>query len=111
MTNEQREQFQKQHGREWASIINQPSFNAGMVHLSVEALDRIRRLTDEEIRENSIIILSDLRGRLWHETELLSLPVIIEAAPTGDIAEEYPNSVDELYQEQLRKKKLESNEL
>lgn len=96
------QEFQKTHGQQWARIVGMSSFNAGMVHLSIQALDKIRGLTDDEITKNSVTILSDLRGRLQHEHALFSLPVPEEESPTGDIKEDYVDAVDEAFAEHQR---------
>lgn len=106
MTQQDLEEFQKKHGRAWAKIIELPSFNAGMVHLSIQAMETIKRLSDQEIKDNSAIILADLRGRLRHETELFSLPVLIEPEVTDDVREDYPNSIDEHFAEHQRQENL-----
>ncbi len=101
MTNDL-EEFQKTHGPQWAKILRMSSFNAGMIYLSVQLMERIRGLSDDEISRNSVVLLSDLRGRLLHESELISLPVPEEPIGTGDIQENYPDAVEELWKETQR---------
>lgn len=102
MNKDQQEEFKTAHGRQWAKIVGLSSFNAGMIHLSIQALDTIRNLSDDQITKNSVTILSDLRGRLRHESELFALPVIEEDVPTGDIREDYPDQIEEAFKEHKR---------
>ena len=94
------EEFQKAHGQQWGKILGMSSFNAGMIHLAIQAMEGIRNLSDDEITRNAAIILSDLRGRLRHESELLSLPVIVdEPVKLDELAPDYPDAQQEAYDE------------
>lgn len=95
------EEFLKSHGLQWAKIIQMNSFTAGMIRLTLEATARIQNLSDEEIKENSVVILSDLRGRLKHEAELFALPIPPEEPPP-EIREEVVNQEEEFFKEQQR---------
>ncbi len=102
MTKDQLEEFQKSHGRQWAKIIGMSSFNAGMIHLKIQAMEQIRTLSDDEITRNAVTILSGLRGLLQHEFQLFGLPVITDDEPLADLREEYPEQINEAFEEQQR---------
>lgn len=96
------EEFQQLHGEAFAHILANPAFNAGMIHLSIEMTNAIKRLTDAEIAVNSVVILSDFRGRLLHQASLFSLAVPPEPSGKGDPVEEYVNAEDEFFKEHQR---------
>ncbi len=102
MTDEQRLAFQHSHGEAWAKIIQSEAFSAGMIHLSVKALNDIRLLTDEQITGNSVVILANLRGMLRHESQLFDLPIVQEDTGIPDLPTEYPDQIDELFEEHQR---------
>ena len=88
------EEFQDRHGTQFGQILKLPAFNEALVFLSLKVCEEVKMLNDSEIRDNAVIILSDLRGRLRHEFELLSLPVPQEA-PKENLVEEYVDQVAE----------------
>lgn len=95
-----REDFQKDHGKQWAQIVRAPSFQQGMVFLSIQELERIKNLTDEQISTNAVTILSDLRGRLRHEAELMSLPTIEDAVTNDPVSDgKYASQEEEFFQQ------------
>lgn len=97
------EEFHKVHGPAWARITNLPSFTQGMIFLSIQHLEMVRTLQDHEITSNAVTILSELRGRLRMEAELMALPAMEEPTPTTPLSEEYPDSENEAWEEQQRK--------
>lgn len=93
------EEFQKTHGEAFAHILQNPAFNAGMIHLSIGLMNTIKRLTDDQITNNAVVILSDLRGRLLHETALFTLALPPEPEGKHELQEEYPVAVEEQFAE------------
>lgn len=98
------EEFQALHGEAFAHILNNPAFSAGMIHLTIATTNRLKNLTDQEIRDNAAVILSDLRGRLRHEAELIALAVPPEPNGLGDPMEDYPDGIEEHFKETQRNK-------
>lgn len=96
------EEFQAQYGEDFARILNSPAFSAGMIHLTIAVTNRVKNLSDEEIQRNSVTILSDLRGRLRHESELIALAIPPEPSIAGDIREEYVDAINEQFAEHQR---------
>lgn len=92
------EEFQDLHGAQFGQVLKLPSFNAALVFLSLQVCEGIKLLTDDQIRDNAVIVLSDLRGRLRHEFELLSLPVP-QQAPTEQLTEEYVDPAKEAFEQ------------
>lgn len=97
-----RDDFQKAHGLQWAKIIGMRSFSEGMVLLSIELMENIKNLSDQQIREDASIILADLRGRLQHESALFDLPVIHEQSASGEIQTEYVDQEEEFHKQHQR---------
>ncbi len=93
-----REDFQQEHGRQLAQVLSLPSFNAALILLGLEVMDGICKLDDDQIRNNSAIILADIRGRLRHEKSMLSLPILTETTPTI-LQEEYVNAEEEAFEQ------------
>lgn len=89
------EEFQQLHGPAMAAILANPAFSAGMIHTTIEAMVKIKNLTDMDITANAVVILADLRGRLLHEASLFALGVPAEVVPEGDPLEDYPDAVEE----------------
>lgn len=98
------EEFQQAHGQQWALILQNPAFSAGMLHLNIQLIEYIKNLSNEQIRNDAPVILADIRGKLLHEHALFSLPIIEPPVVTGEVATEYPNSVDENFDEIERRK-------
>lgn len=96
------EEFQNLHGEAFAHILANPAFNAGMIHLSIDLMNSIKRLSDEQITNNAVVILSDLRGRLLHETAFYTLALTPEPAGKTDLQEEYPLAIDEEFEKFTR---------
>lgn len=96
------EEFQAKHGEAFAYILSNPAFSAGMIFLTIDVMNTIKRLTDEQITSNSVVLLADLRGRLLHETALFTLAVPPEPQGKTELREDYPNAVDEQAEEFLR---------
>lgn len=92
------EEFQDLHGAQFGQVLKLPSFNAALVFLSLQVCEEIKQKTDTEIRDNAVIILADLRGRLRHEFELLSLPVP-QQAPMEQLVEEPVDPIQEHFEQ------------
>lgn len=92
------EEFQDLHGAQFGQVLRLPSFNAALVFLSLQVCESIKLLNDDQIRENAPIILADLRGRLRHEHELVSLPIPQEQ-PNQNLQEEYVDQVKEHFEQ------------
>lgn len=91
------EDFQLEHGAEWSKIINTHCFSAAMIFRSLEAVAYIKNLSDEKIKEDSLIILTDMRARARYEAELYSMAVIPEVAP-ADVSEEPVDQIEENFE-------------
>lgn len=100
------EEFHKAHGPAWARITSFSSFNAGLTFISIQHTREILALTDEEIAAKAVVILSEIRGRLRMEAELLALPTMEEQIPVQTLREEYVDSQEEAFTEQQRQLKL-----
>ena len=107
------DEFQVQYGAEWLSITKSPAFLAGMQLLNVRKLKGLTALTDEQIEKNGREILSDLRGHLQHEEDLLTLhdkrefrfPVEEETEYLSpEAAAEMERTRDNLIQEQRKRR-------
>jgi len=96
------EDFQNEHGRQWHQVLNLPSTSSAFILLSLKRMAEIESLTDEQIRNDSAIILSDIRGWMRHERALLELPIMLEADPLS-IEEEYVDPIQENHEEQIRR--------
>jgi hypothetical protein len=83
------EEFQKKYGPDYAKTIHEPAFTDAMLLLNLEKLDRIVNLSDEEIEKHSREILSDLRGHLKHELDLMMLHERRTFDPAGLPTETY----------------------
>lgn len=99
-----KEQFQKQHGEQWAGIVNNPAFLAAMQLCSGDKLKRMATITDAEIAAHGTAILADFRGHLQHENALIDLAV--ETTDTVfDLPPETYQSSEEQASEPRRKKR------
>lgn len=96
------DEFLQKHGAEFSKILRNPSFNAGMILLTLRVMEGVKNLSDDEITRNSLVILSDIRGRLRHETEILSLPTPPEELDVNEVQEEYVDQITENFQESQR---------
>lgn len=67
------EEFQRAYGDEWLRTIQSPGFRAAMQLLNIRKLESITNLSNEQIEKNGREILSDLKGHLQHENDLLTL--------------------------------------
>lgn len=102
------EEFHERHGAKWARIINLPSFNDGLIFVSLQHTQRLLNLTDAEITTNAVMILSEIRGRLRMQAEIMALPTLEEPTQEAPLTEEYPNSEEEAWAEMQRQKNLSS---
>lgn len=98
----QRTDFLKANGGEWVSIIQSRSFMDGMTLLSLERLEKIRSLSNQEIKDDAVIILSELRGALQHEADLFNLAQPPEEQAEDPTAPEYVDSIQENWEERQR---------
>lgn len=94
------EEFQQQHGAEFAQILQSNAFNAAMINLSISFMEVVRLMSDEDISKNAVVVLSDLRGKMRYQTDLISLGVVSETPP--EITEEYVDQVKEHAAEMAR---------
>lgn len=82
------EEFQSQHGREWADIVRSTAFPAALSIATAEKIQSFVNLTDEKIATQAHIILADLRGHLRYEQALLGLheqkKSVFDDGPTED---------------------------
>ncbi len=67
------QEFQKQHGAAFVKIVTSPAFNAAMLLLNLEKMQKITALTPEDIKTHGPEILADLCGHLKHENDLMAL--------------------------------------
>lgn len=88
--------FQKEHGEQWASIIQLPAFGAAMSLLNLRKIASIATLTDEQIEASGKLIVSDLRGHLNHENDLINLSTAQEFVFGEPLRETYPDEAEEL---------------
>ena len=56
----------------------------------------------EQNNVTMVTILAELRGRLKHVDELFGLPVMTEEPSTGEIREEYPDQIEESFEQAQR---------
>lgn len=92
------ERFQKRFGSKWAAISHDPAFSEALQIANYNTIQWIGTLTAEQIRENGVVILAELKGRLAHEEELIKLSVV-EPKSVNDIEATYPNPEDELVEQ------------
>lgn len=96
------EEFHKAHGPAWARISNLPSFAQGLIFISLQHLEMVKALEDHQITNNAVTILSELRGRLRMEAEIMGLATMEEPLPTAPLQEDYVDSEQEAWKEQQR---------
>lgn len=92
-------QFQVVHGRAWSELVQSNAFGAALSLATSEKLKAITSLTDEEIRDKGIVILSDLRGHLCYESGLLGLHEKKEFVFQDVGEEQYPSPIEEALEE------------
>ena len=66
-------EFQRAYASEWMRIATSPAFLAALQLLNIRKLNGLTALTNEQIERNGREILSDLRGHLQHENDLVTL--------------------------------------
>lgn len=86
------EVFQKEHGAQWAGIIQTDAYVAGGTIVLNRELNELRMLSAEEIAKNGVVILARFCGVLRHESALFGLPVEKDFKFGGTPAEEYPDA-------------------
>lgn len=85
------EAFQKEHGAQWAGIIQTDAYVAGGTIVLNKELNELRTLSAEEIAKNGVVILARFCGVLRHESALFGLPIEKDFKFGGAPAEEYPD--------------------
>lgn len=98
------EEFHKAHGPAWARISRLPSFAQGLIFISIQHLEMVKLLQDHEISTNAVGILSELRGRLRMEAELMALATMEEPLPSDPLRESYVDPEKEAFEESQRQK-------
>lgn len=93
--------FQKEHGEAWNSIVQSPAFGAAMQHLNLQKIADITALTPEDIEAKGKLVLADLVGHLNHENNLVGLSVM-KSLRFGEIREGYPDPEAEAISEHER---------
>jgi hypothetical protein len=90
--------FQRTYGDLWLGIVTSAPFQAALLTLNVQKLKDITSLTYEQIKEHGELIVSDLKGHLQLEENLLTLHTKKEFSLPFDEPEEYfsPEQVAEL---------------
>lgn len=86
------EAFQKEHGAQWAGIIQTDAYVAGGTIVLNKELNELRMLSEDEIAKNGVVILARFCGVLRHESALFGLPVEKDFKFGGGPAEEYPDA-------------------
>jgi hypothetical protein len=106
------EEFQQVHGPEWLRIVQSPAFRAGLLLLNIRKIDSIATLTNEDIEKHGREIVSDLRGHVRLENDLMSLHTMKDFTLPSEEAEEYfsPTQVAEMemVKERFRKENEKS---
>lgn len=90
------ENFQKEHGDQWATITQHPAFGAAMSLLNLRKIAGIAALSDEQIEKDGKLILADLRGHLNHENDLINLSTVQEFDFGIPVPETYPDPMEEI---------------
>lgn len=105
------QEFQKAYGPQWLSIVRSEACREGMFLLNRSKLDLITNLSNEDIEKHSREILSDLRGHLKHEMDMVTLHTREEALP-GEETEDYfsPDQIAkiEMMRDEFRKNNQQS---
>lgn len=94
------EDFQRDHGDQWASITQHPAFGAAMSLLNLRKIAGIATLSDEQIASTGTLVLADLRGHLNHENDLINLSAAKEFVFGEPLRESYPDPATELAEQQ-----------
>lgn len=104
------DEFKKAYGLDWINIVRHPAFLAAMQLLSAKKLNSVALLSDEYIATYGKEVLSDLRGHMRHENDLLTLHEQEDFKLPFEETEEYfsPEQVAKL--EEQKKQFRERNE-
>lgn len=89
------EDFQRDHGDQWASITQHPAFGAAMSLLNLRKIAGIASLSDETIEVSGKLIVADLRGHLQHENDLINLATAKDFVFGTPLTETYPDPAEE----------------
>lgn len=92
------EEFQQIYGGEWLRIVQSAPFRAGLLFLNIRKLEAITTLSNRDIETSGREILSDLRGHMILENDLMRLHVMQESVLPTEEPEEYfsPTQLAEL---------------
>lgn len=93
------EAFQKEHGAQWAGIIQTDAYVAGGTIVLNKELNELRTLSADEIAKNGVVILARFCGVLRHESALFGLPVEKDFKFGGAPAEDYPDAEREFIEQ------------
>lgn len=103
-------EFQARHGSEYNGIITSEAFAQALAIANAEKVLAISVLTDEEIKQNGLIILADFRGHLRYEAALLGLHERKEFVFGTLPAEEYADPIVEAHEEMMAERGAEPDE-
>lgn len=92
-------EFQARFGSEYNGIITSECFARALSIANAEKIQAIAALSDEDIQSKGAILLADLRGHLQYEAALLGLHERKEFVFSQLPAEEYPDQIQEAYDE------------
>lgn len=93
------EAFQKQHGEQWAGMLQTDAFASADGVVLDKELAKLRDLPDEEIAKHGSIILAGFCGFLRHAGALLALPTEKEFKFGAAPAEDYPDAEKEFIEQ------------
>jgi len=96
--------WQAKYADWWRKFTDNDAFQAGIQFLRNQKLDSVANLNEKQIEENAREYISNLRGYLQHEQELLKLHEMTEFTLPYDEETEYLSPEQEAEQEQLRAK-------
>jgi hypothetical protein len=102
-------QFQGKYGSEWKRFVESPAGQAGLQFLRNRKMERVLMLSESDIEKNSREYLSDLKGYLQHEDELMKLPEMTDFTLPFEEPDEYISPEQEAEQDQLRARFREEN--
>lgn len=97
-------EFQAKYAEAWHRFVSSDAGTAGLQFLRNRKLESVMNLNDDQIDKNSRQYLSELRGFLQLETEILQLHEMTEFTVPFEEETEYLSPEQEAEQEQLRAK-------
>lgn len=93
------EEFLKAHGQEWGEVVQGAPFMQALSIMALSNLEYIRTLSDEQVKNDAVMILSALRATLKFEKGLYALAAVPVESNSEDLRTEYPNQIEENYQQ------------